>query len=165
MALQALTPDPMDSHIPTNFTVQPHISTYIDVTIPPLNPPTNNTASGYNADFEDFAVETLEWLSLISLNSPRISPDDKVDSFLSRYVIPGEPGTVSKVVKLTWRGFFSPSWTHGLFVEALQATASESWFSLSVVGFESGWAGYAKDCTILKPPNDSGEYVLWDVGR
>lgn len=165
LSTQAPKPDPIDIHFPTKFVVQPQVSTCIDVILPPLKPPTYDTASGYEADFEDFAVETLEWLSLVSLNSSRISPDDKVDSFLSRYVVPGEASTRSKLVKVTWQGFFSSSWAHRLLVEALQVAASDSWFSLSLVGFESGWSGDTKDCTILKPPNAPNEYVTWEVGR
>jgi len=155
----------MDTHFPNKVSVEPITATGIDVNIPPLNPPTSNAESGCETDFEDFAIETHEWLSLVSLNSPRVNPEDRLDSFLSRYIPPGGSSTGSKLVKVTWQGFFSSAWAHRLLVEALQATPATSWFSISVVGFSSTWSGDTKDCTILKPPNTSDEYILWEVGR
>jgi len=156
----------MDTHFPKKATAQPTISTGVETSVPQLRPPsTLDAESGYVADFEDFAIETHEWLSLISLNSPRVNQEDSVDPFISRYTPPGGTITGSKLVKVTWQGFFSSSWAHGLLVEALQAVPSTSWFSLFVVGFGSDWLGDTKDCTILKPPNAPNEYILWEVSR
>lgn len=154
--------NPVDLHFPTKVIVEPKIAEDLRVCIPPLTPPADIQHT-YNEDFDDFAVETHEWLSLISLNSPRINPKDGMDSFLSRYIPPGGSSTESKLVKITWQGFLRPSWAHGLFVEALLATPRESWFSCSVVGFGETWSGDGKDSTILKPPHTSNEYVLWEV--
>lgn len=130
--------------------------------MPSLKPPTELDPS-YGADFEDYAVDTHEWLSLVLLGSPRINPDDKIDPFLSRYVPPGDTFTSSKLVKVTWRGFVSPSWVHKLFVHLLLAVPQDAWFAYAVVGFGGGPLGESENCTTLKLPDAPNEYVLWEV--
>ncbi len=134
----------------------------INVNQPCLRPPCTPTPE-YDGDFEDFAVETLEWLSLVSIGSPRIDPNDRVDPVLSRYVPPGDLTLSSKLVKITWRGLQSPLWVHRLFAKLLLAFPDNSWFAFYVCGFGEGWSGRSKDCTILKIPDSSKEYVLWEV--
>jgi ribonuclease P/MRP protein subunit RPP40 len=152
----------MDVHFPAKVTVSPEISPDIEASKPSLKPPTK-TNSEYDGDFEDFVVETHEWLSLISLGSPRINPADQIDSFLSRYVPPGMSIESSKLVKITWRGFLPPSWVHKTFAQALLACPSNLWFAYYVCGFGEGWSSRTKDCTILKLPDSQKEYLLWEV--
>ena len=130
--------------------------------MPPLKPPTDVDES-YGADFEDYAVETHEWFSLIQLGSPRINPDDKIDSFLSRYVPPGDSSKVCKLVKITWQGFLAPSWAHRTFVKVLLAIPRDVWFAYCVAGFVEEALGESRNCTILKIADAPNEYVLWDI--
>lgn len=116
----------------------------------------------YGGDFEDYAVETHEWLSLALLESPRLNPEDNIDSFLSRYTVPGET-TDGKLAKITWQGFMAPSWTHRNFVKILLAIPKEAWFAYSVSGFAEGWTAGGQNSLILKLPNSSSDFVLWDV--
>lgn len=132
--------------------------------MPPLQPP-GDASSEYGEDFEDFAVEIHEWLSLISLRSPRVNADDQIDPFLSRYVSPGESTTVSNLVRVTWRGFFPPSLAHQMLVHAFLVIPKKSWFVFSVAGFGESWAGGSRDSTILKVPNAPKEYLLWEVAQ
>jgi ribonuclease P/MRP protein subunit RPP40 len=157
-----LTPDPLDIHFPIRRTITPKLSKDIKVNMPPLKPPTDVDGS-YDADFEDYAAETHEWFSLIQLDSPRINPDDKIDSFMSRYVPPGDSSTVCKLVKITWQGFLAPSWAHKTFVQVLLATPQDVWFAYCVAGFVEGDLGASRNCTILKVPDTLNEYVLWDI--
>jgi ribonuclease P/MRP protein subunit RPP40 len=160
--LQVLKPDPLDKHFPTNVTVSPEIAPNISINEPCLTPPIRSTLE-YDGDFEDFAVETHEWLSLVSLGSPRVDFDKKIDPVLSRYVPPGESTKSSKLVKITWRGFLAPSWVHKTFTQLLIASPNKPWFVLHVCGFGEGWSGRSKDCTILKLPDTPTEYMLWEV--
>jgi ribonuclease P/MRP protein subunit RPP40 len=155
----------LDKYFPIAVTVSPEQTGGIKVKLPPLKPPEDAEISGYSENFEDFVVETQEWLSLISLNSPRIDADDHIDPFLSRYVSPGDSTTTSNLVKLTWRGFFSPEWAHKMFVQAVLAIPRKTWFVFSVGGFGESWSGGTKGCTILRVPNASTEYVLWEVAQ
>jgi ribonucleases P/MRP protein subunit RPP40 len=151
-------------HFPLREIISPEITTGIKVNLPSLKPPADANF-GYGEDFEDFAVETHEWLSLISLNSPRVNVDDKIDSFLSRYASPATTTTSSNLVRITWRGFISPSWAYNLFVQALLTVPSEAWFVCSVGAFGDAWLGGSKDCTILRVPNSPKEYLLWEVAK
>lgn len=128
--------------------------------MPSLKPP---TGSSYEADFEDYAVDIHEWLALVLLNSPRLDPDDMIDSFLSRYAPPGDTHTPCKLVKITWRGFLSPRWAHQLFVQTLLSMPKDGWFALCVDGFGEASVGGAKHCTIMKLPDAPNEYVLWEL--
>lgn len=130
--------------------------------MPILTPPADRNDS-YADDFEDYAVEIHEWLSLIQLSSPRIDPGDKLDPFLSRYSPPGDDPTSIGLVKITWRGFLSPTWAHQIFVQVVLAAPKDAWFAYSVAGFVEGSLENCKDCTILKVPDAPNEYVLWEL--
>jgi len=143
------------------MTASPEISQDIKVNMASLKPPSVVDPS-YGSDFEDYAFEIHEWLSLVLLESPRLNPNDKIDFFLSRYVPPGQSVASSKLVKITWRGFLSPYWAHKMFVRALLAAPQDAWFAYSVVSFGEGWPG-GNDCTILRLPDTPNEYVLWEV--
>ena len=157
-----ITPDPLDAHIPTKRAVSPEVSQPMRVKMPSLKPATEVDPS-YGADFEDYAVDVYEWLSLVLLESPRIKSEDKIDPFLSRYVPPGDSFTDSKIVKLTWQGFISPSWAHKTFVQMLLAVPQDAWFGYCVVGFGDGPLGESKICTILKLPDAAKEFVSWEI--
>ena len=159
--MKALTPDPLEAHFPIKKIISPEISSNIKVEIPSLKPPTE-VDPNYGRDFEDFAVETHEWLSMALLESPRLNPDDNINSFLSRYAVPGET-TEGSLVKITWQGFLSPSWSHRNFVKVQLALPKESWFAYSVSGFASGWATGGQSSMILKLPESSSDFMLWDV--
>jgi ribonuclease P/MRP protein subunit RPP40 len=159
---EAIVPDPLEMHFPSKRTVSPVVSQPIHVFMPPLEPPTEVDPS-YGADFEDYAVDIYEWLSLILLESPRIKFDDKIDTFLSRYVPPGDSLTNSKLVKLTWQGFMSPAWAHNTYVQLLLAVPQDAWFTYCAVGFGDGPLGQSKTCTILKLPNAPKEFVSWEI--
>lgn len=161
---EAPSPDPLEQHFPIPMTVVPEEVSGIKVTIPPLQPPVD-VGSEYDEDFEDFAFETQEWLSLVSLNSPRIKADDQIDSFLSRYVSPGESKTPANIVKITWRGFFSPEWAHKMLVQAFVALPKSAWFVFSVAGFEDSWSEGSKGCTVLRVPDTQKEYVVWEIAQ
>ncbi|PVH72941.1 ribonuclease P 40kDa subunit [Cadophora sp. DSE1049] len=161
LAKNTPSPNPMDAHLPITKTISPEVQK-LEVTTPSLKPPTDPDDS-YSGDFEDYAVETQEWLSLILLNSPRVDPNDKIDPYLSRYVVPRDTHTSSKLVRITWRGFLSPTWAHKMFVQMLLAAPKNGWFAYCVDGFGEGSPGYGKHCTILKLPDAQNEYVSWEI--
>ena len=159
-----MTPSPVDIHFPLQKTVNAEVLVGIRASLPPLSP-TIGTDLLYDGNFEDFAVETHEWLSLISLGSPRINPEDKIDPFLSRYVTPGESNLTANLVKVIWPGFLTPIWVHKLFIGISLAASRDVWFAYSIVGFGEGWSGNSKDCTILKLPHALDEYVMWEIAQ
>ncbi|GIK03148.1 hypothetical protein Aspvir_007217 [Aspergillus viridinutans] len=78
-----------------------------------------------------------EWLAMVALGSPRVSKDDNIDPYLSRYSVPDDgPLRSTNLVSLKWHGFVTASWILDLFISVLRETASKSspastWFALS----------------------------------
>jgi ribonuclease P/MRP protein subunit RPP40 len=135
------------------------------VQIPRLQPLEEQTdeAGEY---FNDFAIDIYEWLSLISLNSPRVDANDRIDPFLSRYSPPSPdvPDTqIESLVKVSWEGFFPGSWAYQALVQVLLAAPSKFWFSYAVSGFNDSISKGSRDCTILKTSGPSREFLLWEV--
>jgi ribonuclease P/MRP protein subunit RPP40 len=107
-----------------------------------------------------------EWLSLISLGSPRVYLNDQIDPFLSRYVPP--PPKLNdceklELVKITWEGFMSSRWAHEVFVQTVLAATAKMWFGIILSGFNESFSGPSRDCIVLKLPEAGNEYVLWEV--
>ena len=93
------------------------------VLLPALNP---FEASKSSEGFEQWALETYEWLGLVSLQSPRVLQSDSLDSYLSRYKVRGDDsGPNAKVlIGIEWTGFFPVTWVRNLIVELKYATAA-----------------------------------------
>lgn len=73
---------------------------------------------------EGESQETLgslsEWLAMVQLDSPRVSPEDQVDPYLCRYAVPDVGSSSTTVLmKLKWHGLIPSSWTTQLFVALL----------------------------------------------
>ena len=53
-----------------------------------------------------------EWIAMVQMRSSRVSVDDDVDPYLSRYSVssPEEPSACN-LVSLKWHGLISPQWT------------------------------------------------------
>jgi ribonucleases P/MRP protein subunit RPP40 len=109
--------------------------------------------------------ELYEWLSLIRLESPRVMAGDEIDSYLSRYSLPRDHGDVNTAALCTvrWQGFISPSWVRQVLVDVLLAIPARSWFALSSTKLGTGIGGSHAECTIFRPPDAPGEFILWDV--
>lgn len=53
-----------------------------------------------------------EWIGMVQIGSPRVSANDDVDPYLSRYEVPNsEKSTTTDLVSLKWRGLISSAWT------------------------------------------------------
>lgn len=105
---------PIAKHHPIRKTISPKISHLGGIRLPEL---TNMSLTNANGEFEDWAVEIHEWLSLIALQSPRLRSDDHIDPYLCRYSVPeSESSLISSVVILQWTGFIPASWIRCLLV-------------------------------------------------
>lgn len=112
-------------------------------------------------EFEDFATELYEWLSLVRLQSPRIRVGDQIDPYLSRYQLP--EGSQGKICMISWQGFLAPSWTRQTLIDIITTLPPKAWFSLSTTTLSAGLAGNNSECTFLRLPDASGEFLLWEV--
>lgn len=71
-------------------------------------------------DLQDECGELSEWLAMVSIDSPRVSAEDNMDSYLSRYCVPdAERAKPSNLVSLKWHGLAPSKWTIHLFSELL----------------------------------------------
>lgn len=105
---------PISKHHPVTKECSPQQKSTEGVWAPNLSSP---RSSDYSEDFEEWALETYEWLSLVALESPRILSEDTIDPFLSRYQVPhNESGKSLTTVTLTWTGFIPALWIKNLLV-------------------------------------------------
>jgi ribonucleases P/MRP protein subunit RPP40 len=160
-------PDPLAAHNATLCTAQPTHTNPVEVTLPPLTIPAEVLSSEHTTDFDDFATELYEWLSLVRLESPRLRASDSIDGYLSRYRVPGNPDSekqgTAKISKMTWRGFLNPTWAKKLLIDALVAAPSKSWLGFSATTFAQGLTSEAREVAFLRPPETPDEYFVWEV--
>lgn len=105
---------PITKHHPVTKTCSTQKKTIGEVRVPNIGPP---TIPDSDYDYEDWALETYEWLSLVAVESPRILSEDTIDPFLSRYQTPHiDSGKPLNIVVLTWVGFIPMVWIMHLFV-------------------------------------------------
>ncbi|KAI1074061.1 ribonuclease P 40kDa subunit [Whalleya microplaca] len=159
------SPDPLLQHHPTKYMSDPGVFEGLHLSVPPLKPPPTILETQDRLELNEYATDIYEWLSLIRLDSARLRVDDQIDPYLSSYAVPGDPEDNEKgrLCRISWQGFISPTWTQRTLVDVILALPSKSWFSLSVTSFARGIVGDSTDCTILRPPNSPGEYILWDI--
>lgn len=156
----------MTPQAPTNLKAELIINRDLMVTIPPLKPEIDVASSMQRADYEDYASDIYEWLSLVRLESPRILASDEIDPYLSRYHVPGnddEQLHPTKICKISWEGFFGSDWARQTLVDVMLALPSKAWFSLSATTFSTGLVAENTDCTFLRLPDLPGEYFIWEV--
>lgn len=71
-------------------------------------------------DMQEACGSLSEWIAMAQLGSPRISADDDIDSFLSRYNVPeADQGRTTDLISLKWHGLISAKWIVHLFVTFL----------------------------------------------
>lgn len=69
---------------------------------------------------QEHCSELAEWLAMVALESPRVTADDKIDPYLSRYSVPdADNSTPSDLVSLEWHGLISSQWITQLLIALL----------------------------------------------
>ncbi|KAH9865822.1 hypothetical protein J1614_009409 [Plenodomus biglobosus] len=103
----------ISKHAPWIHKIEPSATRMENVLAPQLR--TGDMDSLY--DGED-AVDLLEWLHMVGLNSPRINQGDNIDPHLSRYEVPdlGHGIASANMVCVRWRGFIAPAFVRDLFI-------------------------------------------------
>ncbi|KAI1071157.1 hypothetical protein LB507_009650 [Fusarium sp. FIESC RH6] len=160
---QTPNPEPIQQFFPTAFTSTPIASQDLAVLQPNLDVDPEVLAENDREALEYFATESYEWLSLIRLASPRVKPRDSIDPYLSRYCVPGDKAQETKIRKISWEGFMSTQWLHGLLMDVLAVCPSGTWFSLGATCFSKSIPGTSDELTILRPPNAAGKYLMWEI--
>ncbi|KAI0421113.1 ribonuclease P 40kDa subunit-domain-containing protein [Xylaria grammica] len=158
-------PDPISQYCPTKYASNPVLIQNMAIKIPSLDIPPAVLADQTRQELGERAAEIYEWLSLVRLESPRVKLCDKIDPYLSTYTVPGDPSNNSEgqLCKISWQGFIPPSWAADTLAELIRALPPKAWFSFSTTPFTRAAIGLSADCTIMRPPNCPGEYVLWEI--
>ncbi|OKL60172.1 hypothetical protein UA08_04637 [Talaromyces atroroseus] len=141
--------------------------------IPPLSldeiPPSSSPR-----DLEEYCNEVSEWLALVSLRSPRISVDDVIDPYLSRYAVPHAESTLPQptaLVSLRWQGAMASRWITQLFTlfileQRLHTDCLNAWTALSASAFRRVAVENADGYTILSIPEKArpmgNSFISWD---
>ena len=121
----------LNKHHPTIKPITPTSSLLPEVLVPssmtqPLDlspPPTSAKSTLPSEETQESLYDLFEYIDMLSLCSPRILKNHRVDPFISRYVVPdeiehGHPDSdahVSPVRVMTWTGLISARWILQLF--------------------------------------------------
>ncbi|KAH6323652.1 hypothetical protein HBI37_226900 [Parastagonospora nodorum] len=133
---------------------------------------------------EDEAMSLLEYINMLSLNSPRVKASDDINPHLSRYEVPdfGVGLETRDMVCVRWKGFMPPAFMRDVFIAARrdafrskgrsktngtqdadvdmegaeQGKEEEAWFSMSAQGF-----GGRKSWTVMQ--FEGRDTVTWQV--
>jgi len=161
MMTTAPNPDPLDQYSPVKHACSPEVAQNVDTIMPSLRPPSESATGGARDEFEYYATDLYEWLSLVRLQSPRVLAGDQIDPYLCRYQVPGDDK--ASLCKITWRGFLAPSWSRQTLIDIIASLPSKTWFSFSTTTFSKGVTAENSECTFLRPQGSPGEYVMWEV--
>jgi ribonuclease P/MRP protein subunit RPP40 len=105
--------EPISKHSPWLHEVSPIVTTMRDVLVPEVSA---NDLKGLYA--EEDALDLLEYLHMLSLDSPRVAKGDDINPHLSRYEVPDLGNGVSSknMVRVRWKGFIPPAFVRDLFL-------------------------------------------------
>ncbi|OCL01504.1 hypothetical protein AOQ84DRAFT_306556 [Glonium stellatum] len=121
---------PIAKHCPILKSIRPTITNLPNTLVPTITA----ISDTYNADA---SADLLEWLGLVSLDSPRIRAHDSIDPYLSRYQVPelGESDPVARnLVRMRWYGFIPPNFIRDVYIRA-RKVVGEEWFAMNVSCF------------------------------
>ncbi|OJJ82147.1 ribonuclease P protein subunit p40 [Aspergillus glaucus CBS 516.65] len=150
---------PLQKHQPQIVECDMARISHREVLVPPSQ--MDITESTPSEDVQEHCNALSEWLAMVALESPRVTANDTIDPYLSRYSVPdAEDSNPTNLISLKWHGFINSRWITQLLITLLVETSSQtvgaqSWFALSsnALGREAvdGKDGY----TILsQSPND-----------
>jgi ribonuclease P/MRP protein subunit RPP40 len=69
-------------------------------------------------EVQEYCGSLSEWLAMVQMNSPRVSGEDDVDPYLSRYAVP-DAESRTDLTRLTWHGLMSSRWIMNLFLSLM----------------------------------------------
>lgn len=88
------------------------------ISTPPMQGLVSNDMS--EADMQESCGAFAEWIAMVQLGSPRVSAGDDVDSYLSRYNVPGvDAPSTTNLISLKWHGLIPAKWILQLLLSLL----------------------------------------------
>lgn len=107
---------PIESHHPQIVDCSPALVRHPGTLAPPIEG-TDLNEDVPEEDLRDRCDSLCEWLALVSLDSPRVSADDSIDPYLSRYEVPNaDKAAPSNLVSIKWHGLIPSQWITQLFI-------------------------------------------------
>ncbi|QIX02237.1 hypothetical protein AMS68_007754 [Peltaster fructicola] len=127
---------PISTHVPTTRAITSALQRLEGVLTPAF-------ALEDDLDVESI-LELQEWLSLLTISSPRVTSTDKIDSYLSRYQVPRTDGAgveaqqpiSTEVLRTEWRGLLHVDFIKTLYMSLLKAGTSTGWLAMSAHAFD-----------------------------
>jgi ribonuclease P/MRP protein subunit RPP40 len=113
--------------------------------------------------FEDHGLILYEWLSLLSLESPRIEPEDNIDPYLARYRGADNASDYIQVCKISWKGLIGTSWFRDLVQDVLAACPKQTWLSIHASSSRCAKIDGNLGLTLLRPSGLEDQYVMWQI--
>jgi ribonucleases P/MRP protein subunit RPP40 len=114
--------DAIKKHHPITRVSTAKVNHLGNLKVPVLHPPEKSLAT-FRDEFGDYAHNLQEWLALISIESPRIKVEDKIDPFLSRYDVEQDPTVPEgKIIRIKWKGMLPAQWIAQLFAVCMLVT-------------------------------------------
>ncbi|KAK5797765.1 hypothetical protein VI817_004056 [Penicillium citrinum] len=112
------TPKPIEKLHPQLLESSQRRTKLENILTPSLQEVVSNDMS--HVDMQDRCGALCEWISMAQLRSSRVSAEDTVDPYLSRYSVPDYNGTNAvNLISLKWHGLISSTWTMQLFLNLL----------------------------------------------
>ncbi|KAJ6089727.1 hypothetical protein N7467_004943 [Penicillium canescens] len=147
---------------PQLMTCEPSETEHRQILTPAFSATAQDLDNMPEGELQEHLGSLLEWIALVQIKSPRVSGEDDVDPFLSRYSVP-ENCEPSDLISVKWHGYISSRWVMELFLALRHHTKGKSWFSLAVstLGKEAveGRDGF----TLMVLPEENAMAVSWEL--
>jgi ribonuclease P/MRP protein subunit RPP40 len=102
---------PLSTHHPTVQTLTCSKQELLETLTPSALTALPSSSSALSLEeTQESIYETLEYLDMVALSSPRVQATDQIDSFLSRYAVPDPSESSNSVKTMTWSGLISSRW-------------------------------------------------------
>ena len=89
-----------------------------EVLVPPSQ--MDITESTPSEDVQEHCNALSEWLAMVALESPRVTANDTIDPYLSRYSVPdADDSNPTNLISLKWHGFINSRWITRLLTTLL----------------------------------------------
>ncbi|CAI7612526.1 unnamed protein product [Penicillium palitans] len=126
---------PINKVQPQLITCEPQEIDHEQILTPPFYENGKVLEEMSEGDLQEHSGSLSEWLAMVQMASPRLSREDDVDPYLSRYAVPdADESQACDLMSLKWHGLISSRWIMQLFLNLLQSTKASnlSWFALAV---------------------------------
>ncbi|CRL23574.1 Ribonuclease P, Rpp40 [Penicillium camemberti] len=126
---------PINKVQPQLITCEPQEIDHEQILTPPFYENGKVLEEMSEGDLQEHSGSLSEWLAMVQMASPRLSGEDDVDPYLSRYAVPdADESQACDLMSLKWHGLISSRWIMQLFLNLLQSTkvSNLSWFALAV---------------------------------